>query len=88
MGDSLPACSIHDIRRAVRTELGAIPSIPHNIRELVIAHVPAALVQTYDLHAYRGEKREALRLWGKRLARIVVPPAGASNVVSLGGPVR
>lgn len=76
----LPAWTIHDIRRAVRTGLGAIPSIPHDIRELVIAHVPSALVQTYDLHAYRDEKREALRLWGERLARIVAPtPRGSSD---------
>jgi len=69
----LPAWTIHDIRRAARTGLGAIPSIPHDIRELVIAHVPPTLVQTYDLHAYRDEKREALRLWGERLAGIVQP---------------
>jgi hypothetical protein len=50
----------------------AIPSVPHDIRELVIAHVPPALVQTYDLHAYRDEKRQALTLWNERFARIVV----------------
>jgi integrase len=67
----LPAWTIHDIRRAVRTGLSAIPRVPHDIRELVIAHVPPALVQTYDLHAYRDEKRQALTLWSERLARIV-----------------
>ena len=49
-GDELPLLApwtIHDIRRAVRTGLGAIPSIPHDIRELTIAHVPSALVTTY-----------------------------------------
>jgi integrase len=71
---ALPAWRIHDIRRAVRTGLGAIPSVPHDIRELVIAHVPPTLVQTYDLHAYRNEKRQALTLWNERLARIVTPP--------------
>jgi integrase len=84
----LPAWTIHDIRRAVRTGLGAIPSIPHDIRELVIAHVPSALIQTYDLHAYRDEKREALRLWGERLAGIVEPPTAACGVLSLAGPAR
>jgi integrase len=84
IADDLPALApwrLHDIRRAVRTGLGAIPSIPHDIRELTIAHVPSALVQTYDLHAYRDEKRQALSLWSERLARIIEPPAG--NVVSL-----
>lgn len=77
----LPDWRLHDVRRTVRTGLGAIPSIPHDIRELVIAHVPSALVQTYDLHAYRDEKRQALTLWAGRLARIVEPvPAGAKVV--------
>jgi integrase len=74
---SLAPWAIHDIRRAVRTGLGAIPSVPHDIRELVIAHVPPALVQTYDLHAYRDEKRAALTLWSKRLDGIVEPAAAA-----------
>lgn len=80
----LPAWTIHDIRRAVRTGLGAIPSVPHDIRELVIAHVPPALVQTYDLHAYRDEKRQALTLWNDRLMAIVEPPP--SSVADM--PVR
>jgi integrase len=68
-----PAWRIHDIRRTMRTGLGAIPSIPHDIRELVIAHVPPDLVRTYDLHGYREEKREALELWAQRLKGIVEP---------------
>lgn len=66
---------VHDIRRTVRTGLGAIPSIPHHIRELVIAHVPPDLVRTYDLHGYRDEKRQALELWAQRLISIVEPPS-------------
>jgi integrase len=69
----LPHWQLHDIRRTVRTGLGAIPSVPHDVRELVIAHLPPALVQTYDLHAYRNEKRQALMLWAVRLERIVDP---------------
>ena len=72
--EKLPALdhwTIHDVRRAVRTGLGAIPSIPHDVRELVIAHVPPALVQTYDLHVYRDENGQALTLWSERLASIV-----------------
>lgn len=82
--DDLPPLApwtIHDIRRAVRTGLGAIPSVPHDIRELVIAHVPPVLSQTYDLHGYREEKRQALTLWSERLARIVEPPP--ANVVDI-----
>ena len=36
----MPAWRLHDLRRTVRTNLGAIPSIPQDVRELVIAHVP------------------------------------------------
>src|SRR5262249_27934307 len=73
---------LHDIRRAVRTGLGAIPSIPQDIRELVIAHIPAPLVATYDLHDYRTEKRRALELWGRRLQGIV-EGRSAGNVLRL-----
>jgi DNA invertase Pin-like site-specific DNA recombinase/integrase len=69
----LPEWRIHDLRRVVRTGLGALPSVPRDIRELVIAHVPPALVTTYDLWPYRAEKLEALRLWGERLISIVEP---------------
>ncbi|HVM77635.1 MAG TPA: integrase arm-type DNA-binding domain-containing protein [Stellaceae bacterium] len=76
--NELPTWRLHDIRRTVRTGLGAIPSIPHDIRELVVAHVPPALVTTYDLHDYREEKRQALTLWAERLARIVAPSTGGA----------
>ena len=80
--DAQPAWRIHDIRRTVRTGLGALANVPYDIRELVIAHVPATLVQTYDLHGYRDEKRQALELWSQRLKQIAEPPA-KGNVVSL-----
>ena len=77
----LPAWTIHDIRRAVRTGLGAIPQVPHDVAELMVAHIPPALTRTYNLHGYRDEKRRGFELWGERLARIVEPPA--DNVTSL-----
>ncbi len=79
----LPKWRLHDLRRTMRTGMGAIPTIPHDIRELVIAHVPAALVQTYDLHSYREEKRDALTKWSEKLSGIVSPSsadAAASKV--------
>lgn len=74
---------IHDLRRTMRTGLGAIPSIPHDVRELVIGHVPPSLVRTYDVHGYRNEKRQALELWARRLASIVEAPPAGDNVVAL-----
>lgn len=80
--NALQGWCFHDLRRTVRTGLGGIPGIPHDIRELVIAHVPSALVRTYDLHAYREEKRAALEAWNGRLMRIIEPVA-SENVVSI-----
>ncbi len=81
IGSDLPTYVIHDIRRAVRTGLGALPSVPHDIRELCIGHVPPVLARTYDLHGYRDEKRQALNLWNERLARIIEP--ATDNVTAL-----
>ena len=80
---ALPLWRLHDLRRTMRTGLGAIPDIAPDVRELVIAHVPPALVRTYDLHSYRDEKRQALELWAQRLLRIVEAPPAAGNVVEL-----
>ncbi len=66
----LPGWRLHDLRRTVRTQLGALP-VPYEVRELVVAHVPPTLTRTYDLHDYREEKRRALELWADRLRGIV-----------------
>jgi integrase len=79
----MPAWTIHDLRRAVRTGHGAIPSIPQDIRELVIGHIPSTLIQTYDLHGYRDEKRQALTLWADRLAGFINPSPVGDNVVTM-----
>jgi integrase len=70
---------MHDLRRTVRTGLGALP-VPSNICELVIAHAQPGLHKVYDLHSYRDEKRRALELWARRLQEIV-EPAEPGNVV-------
>ena len=71
IGTDMPAWTFHDLRRAVRTGLSALPGIPFEVRELVIAHVPDTLTRTYDQHSFRDEKRAALSLWDKRLAELV-----------------
>lgn len=80
--EPIPAWRLHDVRRTVRTALGAFSNVPHDVRELVIAHVPPALVSTYDRHGYREEKRFALSLWAQRLGQIVAP-LESGNVVQL-----
>jgi integrase len=70
---------LHDLRRTVRTGLGALP-IPSNVCELVIAHAQPGLHKVYDLHSYREEKRRALELWAAQL-REIIEPAQPENVV-------
>jgi integrase len=70
----------HDLRRTMRTGLGALP-VPNNVAELCIAHAQPGLHRTYDLHSYRDEKRRAFELWAARLDEIV--GATAENVVRL-----
>jgi integrase len=65
--------TFHDLRRSMRTRLSALP-IPDEVGELMIAHRPSGLHQTYDLHRYRDEKRRGFELWAGRLLRIVQPP--------------
>jgi integrase len=71
----------HDLRRTMRTGLGALP-IPSNVCELCIAHAQPGLHQVYDRHSYRDEKRRAFELWAARLADIV-EPRETSNVVAI-----
>jgi integrase len=71
----------HDLRRTMRTGLGALP-IPSNVCELCIAHAQPGLHQVYDRHSYRDEKQRAFELWAARVAEIV-EPGGPDNVVRL-----
>jgi hypothetical protein len=45
--------TFHDLRRSMRTRLSAL-AIPHEVRELMIAHRPSGLHQTCDLHRRVG----------------------------------
>ena len=65
----------HDLRRTMRTGLGALP-IPSNVCELCIAHAQPGLHKVYDRHGYRDEKRRAFELWAARVAEILEPGIG------------
>ncbi len=43
------------------------------IRERILAHIPAKLVRTYDKHDFEDEKAAALIAWHAELKRIVEP---------------
>ena len=56
------AVSPHDLRRTMRTHLGKL-RIPPHITERCLNHSLGRIVQTYDLHDYIEERREALERW-------------------------
>jgi len=62
--------TIHDLRRAMRSNLSKLRLDPE-ICERVLAHIPAGIRRTYDVHQYRDEKREVLNAWAARLQRII-----------------
>jgi integrase len=71
----------HDIRRTVRTNLGAIDELDKEIRERMVAHAQGAMSDTYDKYDYALQKRRGFELWAARLHTILHPPD--SNVVAL-----
>jgi integrase len=79
IGDKVAPWRFHDLRRTLRTGLGALP-IPANVAELCIGHVQIGMHKIYDRHSYRAEKARAFELWASKLAEIVEPTVGA-NVV-------
>jgi integrase len=70
LGDNAAPWRFHDLRRTMRTGLGALP-VPNNVAELCIAHAQPGLHKVYDRHGYRDEKRRAFELWAARAAEIV-----------------
>lgn len=69
----IPAWTLHDLRRTVRTRLSALKVPPH-IAELVIGHKQTGIHAVYDLHSYDDEKRAALTLWEAMLMELVGEP--------------
>jgi integrase len=73
---------LHDLRRTMRTNLSAIPSISSLTAELLLGHRQRGIAATYDRFSYQDEQRAALELWCARLMAIVGPP-GETNVVPI-----
>jgi integrase len=63
----------HDLRRVVRSGLSRL-RVSEEIREAVLAHVRPGIKQTYDVHDYFDEKRDALLQWSEFLRGVVEPP--------------
>jgi integrase len=73
--------TLHDLRRTVRSGLGALAVEPH-IAEAVLNHLPTKLIRTYDVNPYLREKRAALDLWASELD-VAIRKANGENVTSL-----
>ena len=78
---SLQHWTLHDIRRTVRTRLGALGVQPH-VAEAVLNHLPPKLIRTYDRNPYGTEKRMALDTWAGQLQTMLARGEGG-NVVPL-----
>ena len=74
--------SPHDLRRTMRTHLGKL-RIPPHITERCLNHSLGRIVQTYDLHDYLDERREALERWDGYLSRLVT--GQGAEVVAIPG---
>ncbi len=76
--------TLHDLRRTVRTGMGALGVLPH-VSEAVLNHLPPKLVRTYDRNKYESEKRAALDLWAGHV-RVILAKADGANVVRMAQP--
>jgi integrase len=79
-GNSIPDWRLHDLRRTMRTNLSAIPTIAPMVAELMIGHRQRGIAAVYDLHAYEAEQRAGFEAWCTRLTSILELSGGA-NVV-------
>ncbi len=59
--------TVHDFRRAVRTQLAAW-NIPPQIRERCLTHVVPGIAGVYDRFDYFEERKAALDAWAAVLA--------------------
>jgi integrase len=73
---------LHDLRRTLRSGLAEL-GVSYEIAERVIGHAMPQLERTYNVFAYREEKRAALERWARHLAAVVTDGHAAPNVVSL-----
>jgi integrase len=87
--ESMPAWTLHDLRRTVRSNLPAL-GVSDVVAEEILAHAKSGIEAVYDLYSYLPEKRNALTKWAEHLQAIVNPAPGTpaadeNNVVSFRG---
>jgi integrase len=69
-GDVLPRWTPHDLRRTARS-LMSRAGIRPDIAERVLGHARPTIEETYDVHEYEAEKRDALEKLATLVAEIV-----------------
>jgi integrase len=80
-GAPIAGWRLHDLRRTMRSNLSAIPSVSPVTCEMMIGHRQRGLLRTYDLHRYEAEQRAGFEAWCARLREITEPRF--DNVVEL-----
>jgi len=81
-GVTVASWCLHDLRRTARTEMARI-GVSDEVAERVLNHSGDSLVRTYNVFAYRAEKKDALERWASELMMIVGEREPDSNVVRL-----
>jgi integrase len=75
---------LHDIRRTVATRIADDLGVPPHVVEAILNHVSghkAGVAGVYNRATYASEKRQALELWGKRVASLA--QGGAARIATL-----
>jgi integrase len=79
-GKPLPPWTFHDLRRTMRSGLGALGVAPH-LAELAINHAKGGVQAIYDRYKYQREIGAALAMWAEHLAALA--EGRADKVVAL-----
>src|SRR5262249_5973620 len=80
-GVPIASWRFHDLRRTMRTNLSAIPTISPIVAELMIGHRQQGVLAVYDQHRYLEEQRAGFEAWCARLRAITTPTP--DNVLKL-----
>ena len=64
----------HDLRRTAASHLTSL-GVSRLVVSKILNHVESGVTAVYDRHSYDQEKREALGLWGRRVADLGVGAA-------------
>jgi integrase len=85
MTDGVTGWRLHDLRRTFATRLAEMKVPPHVVERLLnhklgsignkTGGIVSAVAEVYNRAAYMGEMREAIQLWEKYLAALLMKEA-------------